>query len=68
MKGKGADTLAGPITAETLAAQYGVSEKTIRRDGKRAEAIEKLAETQPEQARLTPLHAQCRNATHVPSL
>ena len=52
MKGKGADTLAGPITAETLAAQYGVSEKTIRRDGKRAEAIEKLAETQPEQAQL----------------
>lgn len=52
MKGKGADTLAGPITAETLAAQYGVSEKTIRRDGKRAEAIEKLAESQPEQAQL----------------
>ena len=44
--------MAGPITAETLAAQYGVSEKTIRRDGKRAEAIEKLAETQPEQAQL----------------
>ena len=37
-------------TAETLAKEHGVNEKTIRRDGKRAEAIEKLAETQPEQA------------------
>ncbi len=50
MKGKGADTLAGPITAETLAAQHGVSEKTIRRDGKRAEALDKLAEVEPEKA------------------
>ena len=30
-------------TAETLAKEHGVNEKTIRRDGKRAEAIEKLA-------------------------
>ena len=37
-------------TSESLALQHGVSEKTIRRDGKRAEAIEKLAETKPEEA------------------
>lgn len=37
-------------TAETLADQYGVSERTIRRDGKRAEAIERLAVTAPEKA------------------
>ena len=37
-------------TAETIAKQHGVSERTIRSDGKRAEAIEKLAEMQPEQA------------------
>ena len=30
-------------TAATIAKQHGVSERTIRRDGKRAEAIEKLA-------------------------
>ena len=37
-------------TAETIAKQHGVSSRTVIRDGKRAEAIEKLAETQPEQA------------------
>ena len=30
-------------TAETLAAKHGVDERTIRRDGKRAEALDKLA-------------------------
>lgn len=38
------------LTAEILAEKHGVSEKTIRRDGKRAEAIERLAETAPDQA------------------
>ena len=38
-------------TAETLAAQHHVTERTIRRDGKRAEAIEKLAQTHPDQAK-----------------
>ena len=37
-------------TAETLGKQHGVTGRTIRRDGKRAEAIEKLAETRPEAA------------------
>ena len=37
-------------TAETLGKQHGVTERTIRRDGKMAQALEKLAETQPEQA------------------
>ena len=37
-------------TATALAEQHGVSRATVIRDGKRAEAIEKLAETQPEQA------------------
>ena len=31
-------------TAEALAAQHGVSEKTIRRDGKKAEAYANLVE------------------------
>ena len=39
-------------TAAALAKVHGVSERTIKSDGKRAEAIEKLAETQPEQAQL----------------
>ena len=39
-------------TATTLAQQHGVSRATVIRDGKRAEAIEKLAESQPEQAQL----------------
>jgi len=39
-----------PDTATTLAEQHGVSRATIIRDGKKAEALDKLAETQPEQA------------------
>jgi ParB family chromosome partitioning protein len=38
-------------TAETLAQQHGVNERTIRRDGKLAEAFDKLQEEAPEQAR-----------------
>lgn len=38
-------------TATTLGAQHGVSRATVIRDGKRADAIEKLAETHPEQAK-----------------
>ncbi len=38
-------------TASVLAAQHGVSCATVIRDGKRAEAIEKLAAIEPEQAR-----------------
>jgi N6-adenosine-specific RNA methylase IME4 len=38
-------------TAETIAKQHGVSERTIRSDGKKAEAIEKLALTNPEAAK-----------------
>lgn len=37
-------------TAATLAEQHGVSERTIIRDGKKAEAIEQLAKTKPESA------------------
>ena len=37
-------------TSETLAVQHHVTERTIRRDGKRAEALDQLAETQPELA------------------
>ena len=36
--------------SEALAKAHGVTERTIRNDGKRAEAIEKLALTAPEQA------------------
>jgi len=38
-------------TAETIAKQHGVSERTIRSDGKKAEAIEKLALTNPDAAK-----------------
>lgn len=41
-----------PDTATALGKQHGVSRATIIRDGKRAEAIEKLAETDPENAQL----------------
>ena len=37
-------------TAELLAKEHGVSEKTIRCDGKRAEELDRLAETKPEEA------------------
>ena len=40
-----------PKTSKALAAQYGVSDRTIIRDGKRADAIERLAVTAPEQAK-----------------
>jgi N6-adenosine-specific RNA methylase IME4 len=53
MKGKASEEVAeAPInTAETIAKQHGVSERTIRSDGKKAEAIEKLALTNPEAAK-----------------
>jgi hypothetical protein len=38
----GADKMSTPNTAEALAAEHGVDEKTIRRDGKFAEAVETL--------------------------
>jgi phage N-6-adenine-methyltransferase len=38
----GADKMSAPNTAESLAAEHGVDEKTIRRDGKFAEAVEAL--------------------------
>jgi N6-adenosine-specific RNA methylase IME4 len=37
-------------TAETLAKEHGVNESTIRRDGKKFEAMEKLAVTHPDLA------------------
>ncbi|CAB4149083.1 MT-A70-like [uncultured Caudovirales phage] len=40
-----------PKTSKALAAQYGVSDRTIIRDGKRADAIERLAVTAPEKAK-----------------
>ncbi len=49
--GQAVDKVSVANTAETLAAQHHVTERTIRRDGKRAEAIEKLAETKPEEAK-----------------
>mgnify|MGYP001153489250 CR=1 FL=1 len=36
-------------TAALLAKQHGVSRATIIRDGKKAEALEKLSETKPEE-------------------
>ena len=41
---------ASVITAQSLGKQHGVTERTIRRDGKMAQALEKLAETRPEAA------------------
>jgi len=38
-------------TAKALADQHGVSERTIRSDGKRADAIDRLARTAPDQAK-----------------
>ncbi|MHB8521017.1 MAG: hypothetical protein ACYDH9_09680 [Limisphaerales bacterium] len=38
-------------TASAIAAKHGVSRATVIRDGKRAEAIDKLAETKPEEAK-----------------
>ena len=38
----GADKMSTPKSAEALAAEHGVDEKTIRRDGKFAEAVETL--------------------------
>ena len=35
-------------TAELLAKEHGVSEKTIRRDGKRAEELDRLAANYPQ--------------------
>ena len=52
-------------TAEMLAKEHGVNERTVRRAGKRAEALDKLAETAPaapwrrssdSAATLTPSH------------
>ena len=37
-------------TAETIAKQHGVSERTIRSDGKKAEAIERLKAINPGKA------------------
>jgi hypothetical protein len=53
MKGKAnAEVAQAPInTAATIAKQHGVSERTIKSDGKRAEAIEKLALTNPDAAK-----------------
>ena len=39
----GADKMSTPNTAESLAAEHGVNEKTIRRDGEFAEAVETLS-------------------------
>ena len=62
------DTGFVPPTVAEIAKESKTSRATAFRAANVFRAIEKLAETQPEQARLTPLHAQCRNATHVPSL
>ena len=53
MKGKASDKLSqAPInTAETLAKEHGVSSRTIIRDGKKAEAVERLALTNPVEAK-----------------
>lgn len=52
MKGKAnAEVAQAPQnTAEALAKKYGVSERTIKSDGKKAEAIETLQEANPEAA------------------
>ena len=38
-------------TAETIARESGVTERTVRRDGKLAEAVERLAEKKPDLAK-----------------
>ena len=47
----GQDVHRSPKTAETLAAQHGVTERTIRRDGKRAEFVEQLEKVAPAEAK-----------------
>ena len=42
LKGKGSDILSEAQTAEALAAEHGVSSRTIERDGEFAEAVETL--------------------------
>jgi N6-adenosine-specific RNA methylase IME4 len=49
--GEVAEEVAATNTAESIAKQHGVSERTIRSDGKKAEALEKLAKTNPEAAK-----------------
>jgi len=48
---KGAEVAPLIPTAKAIAAQHGVSERTIKSDGKRAEAIDRLARTAPDQAK-----------------
>jgi hypothetical protein len=42
LHGEGSDKMSDPRSASSLAAEHGVDEKTIRRDGKFAEAVEAL--------------------------
>lgn len=54
--GKGKSRVADKVsptlrTAEAIAEAHGVSARTVIRDGKRAEALDKLAETRPEDAK-----------------
>ena len=52
MRVANAEVAQAPInTAKALAEQHGVSERTIKSDGKKAEALEKLAKTKPEAAK-----------------
>ena len=44
------DKVASAKTAAVIAKQHGVSARTVIRDGKRAEALDKLEETNPEEA------------------
>ena len=50
VKNEGCKVIPSFPTAKALAAQYGVHRSTIIRDGKRAEALERLAVTAPEKA------------------
>jgi len=42
LQGEGSDKMSDPRSAASLAAEHGVNEKTIRRDGEFAEAVETL--------------------------
>lgn len=64
MRGQAVDKMSQARTSEEIAAKHGVTERTIRRDGKRAEAFERLEISAPEKARAV-LHGEKRfNEVH----
>jgi len=52
-------------TAEEIGKQYGVDEKTIRRDATYAKAVDKVAEEVGEEAKRYILHVGKTNTTTI---